>query len=144
MMQSNGLLKELPLIEYAEGGKPFLKNYPELHFNLSHCRTVVACVLHRSEVGVDVECRRPYQASFIRRVFSAEEQEQIYKSEDPQLTFVQLWTRKEAYVKYTGTGILGLDFLQGIPPCDPSLRLLSLPLPEVEGVATIIFSDGLA
>ena len=133
-----------PPFDIAERGKPYLHDTPDLFFNLSHCRTVVACVLHGSEVGVDVECRRPYQASFIRRVFSAEEQEQIYNSKDPQLTFVQLWTCKEAYVKYTGTGILGLDFLQGIPPHDPSLRLLSLPLPEVEGVATIIFSDGLA
>ena len=36
------------------------------------------------------------------------EQDQINASDDPIRTFTELWTRKEAYVKYLGTGIAGL------------------------------------
>jgi len=127
-----------PPFDIAERGKPYLRNTPHLFFNLSHCRNIVACILHHSEVGVDVECRRTFKESFLQRVFSYEEQQQVHHSSDPEMTFVQLWTRKEAYVKYTGTGILGLDFLQGIPPAIEPLQIITLPLTELEGYVSII------
>ena len=114
MLQNNGLLKELPSIEYAENGKPFLKNYPDLHFNLSHCRLYVAVAIHRSPVGVDIECRRNVTPALIRRVCSDDEQLSISLSKDPDMEFLRLWTRKEAYLKYTGTGIV--EPLTDIPP----------------------------
>ncbi|MBO4589151.1 MAG: 4'-phosphopantetheinyl transferase superfamily protein [Bacteroidales bacterium] len=120
MLQSNGLLKELPSIEYAENGKPFLTNYPDLHFNLSHCRLYVAVAIHRSPVGVDIECRRKVTPALIRRVCSDDEQLSISLSKDPDMEFLRLWTRKEAYLKYTGTGIV--EPLTDIPPQASGLR----------------------
>ena len=48
-------LAELPKIETGEKGKPFFPDYPEIHFNLSHCKYAVACALDSAPVGVDAE-----------------------------------------------------------------------------------------
>lgn len=137
MLRSNGLLKELPLIEYAEGGKPYIKNYPKLHFNLSHCRRYVAVAIHSSPVGVDIECRRKVSQSLIRRVCSEDERHLIAASQEPDMEFLRLWTRKEAYLKYTGTGIM--EPLNGIPPQVTSHIIKTHPLPEGDGWVSICF-----
>lgn len=137
MLQSKGLLEELPSIEYAEGGKPYIKNYPELHFNLSHCRRYVAVAIHSSPVGVDIECRRKVSQSLIRRVCSEDEQQSIAAAQDPDMEFLRLWTCKEAYLKYTGTGIV--DSLTNIPPKATGHIIKTHPLPEGDGWVSICF-----
>lgn len=137
MLRSNGLLKELPSIEYAEGGKPYIKNYPELHFNLSHCRRYVAVAIHNSPVGVDIECRRKVSQSLIKKVCSEDEQHLIAASQEPDMEFLRLWTRKESYLKYTGTGIV--EPLTGIPPQLSSHIIKTHPLPEGDGWVSICF-----
>ena len=52
-------LTELPRIETGEKGKPFFPERPDIHFNLSHCQTAVACALDASPLGVDVQELRP-------------------------------------------------------------------------------------
>lgn len=137
MLQSKGLLEELPFIEYAEGGKPYMKNYPEMHFNLSHCRRYVAVAIHSSPVGVDIECRRKVSQSLIRRVCSEDEQQSIAAAQDPDMEFLRLWTRKESYLKYTGTGIV--DSLTNIPPKATGHIIKTHPLPEGDGWVSICF-----
>ncbi|MCR4812609.1 MAG: 4'-phosphopantetheinyl transferase superfamily protein [Bacteroidales bacterium] len=144
MLRSNGLLKELPLIEYAEGGKPYMKNYPEMHFNLSHCRRYVAVAIHSSPVGVDIECRRKVSQSLIKRVCNESERLSIAVSQDPDMEFLRLWTRKEAYLKYTGTGIV--EPLTDIPPITTTLNsqvtghmIKTHPLPEGDGWVSICY-----
>lgn len=137
MLQSKGLLEELPSIEYAEGGKPYIKNYPKLHFNLSHCRRYVAVAIHSSPVGVDIECRRKVSQSLIRRVCSEDEQQSIAAAQDPDMEFLRLWTCKEAYLKYTGTGIV--DSLTNIPPKATGHIIKTHPLPEGDGWVSICF-----
>lgn len=42
--------------QIGRNGKPQLSpSYPHLHFNISHCSRAVACALHSSEIGVDVQ-----------------------------------------------------------------------------------------
>ena len=137
MLQSKGLLEELPSIEYAEGGKPYIKNYPKLHFNLSHCRRYVAVAIHSSPVGVDIECRRKVSQSLIRRVCSEDEQQSIAVAQEPDMEFLRLWTCKEAYLKYTGTGIV--DSLTNIPPKATGHIIKTHPLPEGDGWVSICF-----
>lgn len=86
-------------------GKPFFPDTPELHFNLSHCSGLAACLLSPSECGVDVERRRPLRNKVAKRVFSSDEQKALAESEDPDMLFTRLWTLKEAYVKAIGVGI---------------------------------------
>lgn len=39
----------------GQHGKPYLRDYPGIHFNISHCEGLVACAFSDTETGVDVE-----------------------------------------------------------------------------------------
>ena len=119
-MRETGMLEELPMIALTESGKPYMTNYADYHFNLSHCRTHIALALSGTPVGIDVESTRKVSPSLIKRVCSAAEQQMIAESAKPDMEFLRLWTRKEAYLKYTGTGIV--EPLTNIPPQVSDLR----------------------
>ncbi len=92
-------------IDYGEFGKPYLLNHPDIHFNVSHSKNMVVCAVCDTPVGVDVEKIREYKESLARRISSDEEFLKIESSENKALEFIKLWTKKEAYLKFSGTGI---------------------------------------
>ena len=94
-----------PIFEYNEHGKPSIVGHPEIHFNLSHCKETVVCVVSDQPVGVDVESIREYRESLVRYTMNDEEIREIESAEDPASTFIRLWTMKEATLKLIGTGI---------------------------------------
>ena len=98
-------IDELPLFEYGEHGKPLLVGHPDIHFNLSHCREAVACVVSRRPVGIDVESVGRYKESVARYTMNDEELAMIESAERPEVAFIRLWTMKEARLKLTGEGI---------------------------------------
>ncbi|MCF0207826.1 MAG: 4'-phosphopantetheinyl transferase superfamily protein [Bacteroidaceae bacterium] len=98
-------IDENPEIVTLEGGKPMLKEHPEIHFNLSHCKSAVACVIGDEPVGVDVERIRRYNESLVRRVLNDEEQRKVGNAADKPREFIRFWTEKEAVLKLTGEGI---------------------------------------
>lgn len=93
-------------------GKPYLPGQPVegfLSFNLSHAgRQLLLAVAYGAEVGVDLEeVRQDLEfAPMARRYFSQREQEELFSlAPGVQLAaFYRCWTRKEAYLKGTGTG----------------------------------------
>jgi 4'-phosphopantetheinyl transferase len=101
-------------IRLSEGefGKPHLSDHLEpdaISFNLSHAgnHLLLAFAAGR-EVGVDLEQLRqdlPYRA-MAERYFSVREQEDLFSLEPGEQlgAFYRCWTRKEAYLKGTGTG----------------------------------------
>lgn len=101
-------------IEKAAHGKPYLVDYPELAFNLSHTNDVmVVAVAKNCQLGVDIEHCKPRAslAALVQKCFSDEEAAYWQQLPDAQQqqAFYQFWTRKEAFVKATGFGIaLGL------------------------------------
>lgn len=91
---------------FGPGGKPFLKEYPGIHFNLSHCPAAALCVVDTSPVGCDIETvEKQLDEELCRRVCSPRELETILKASHPPLAFTTLWTRKEAFLKLRGEGI---------------------------------------
>lgn len=98
-------IEEAPAFCYGEHGKPDLEAYPDIHFNISHCREAVACIVADVPVGVDVESVGRYSESVARYCMSDDEVNEIESSASPQETFTLLWTKKEAAVKCLGTGI---------------------------------------
>ena len=92
-------------MDYNEHGKPSLKNHPNIHFNLSHCKNGIAVVVDFSPVGIDIESFRKDNISLVRKTMNPAEAEWIRSSSDPVETFTQFWTKKEAVVKLRGTGI---------------------------------------
>lgn len=96
---------ENPIFAEQEGGKPYIANHEEVHFNLSHCREAVACIVSDKEVGIDVERIRPYDDRLAQYVFNDDEYARVKASCKPALEFTKLWTRKEAFLKLMGEGI---------------------------------------
>ena len=98
-------LMENPEFEYGEHGKPAIVGHPEIHFNLSHCREAVACVVADHPVGIDVEYVRKYEDSLVRYTMNDQEQAEIAAAERSDTAFIRLWTMKEARLKLSGIGI---------------------------------------
>ena len=97
------------LLPKAEGRKPFLEGYPQVHFNISHCDGMAACAISGSPVGVDIENPRPISDALIRKVLTKQEREffaqKVLDQASREAWFFRFWTLKESYLKYTGEGL---------------------------------------
>ncbi len=139
-----GISDPSPIIVRPKKGKPMLQNYSNISFNISHCKQYVGVAINeKGEVGIDVECRRKYSHALVERVCSSDELASIQESNDPQLCFLKLWTRKEAYLKMTGEGIGGFEQLQSVPPHNllPSIKSISAPLSTNDGIVTVYWEE---
>ena len=92
-------------IVYGPYGKPYLRDYPDVHFNISHSGIYVACAVADRPIGIDVQMISEYRPNVADRVCSKAELAKIEASDNPDAEFTKLWTRKEAYAKWTGEGI---------------------------------------
>lgn len=87
--------------------KPFLKNVPHFHFNLSHAGEWVVCAVDEVPVGVDIEKIQPIDLSIAKRFFSKLEHDDLMAKPHQEKIdyFYVLWTLKESYVKAKGEGL---------------------------------------
>ena len=88
-------------------GKPYLCNFKNIHFNLSHSGNYVVCIVSDKQVGIDIQKIINPEDLLMRRVCSEEEYQKIIESEDINNEFTKLWTQKEAVLKKSGIGING-------------------------------------
>lgn len=91
---------------YGKNGKPYIEDYPNFQFNISHTKDSLVVVITDISVGIDIEKLEPAMLKIANRFFSKEEQNYIYLSNDNQnKRFFEIWTKKEAYIKWTGKGL---------------------------------------
>ena len=118
VLQARMLSEQTPpfsfFYKYGEQGKTQIVNFPK-KFNLSHSGDYVVCGVSNGEVGVDIQKWVPYKERTAERFFAKEEWELLQEKDEQERTelFYRLWSRKEAYGKYTGQGIgsaVGEDF----------------------------------
>ncbi|MBQ9511709.1 MAG: 4'-phosphopantetheinyl transferase superfamily protein [Lachnospiraceae bacterium] len=96
----------------GEYGKPSLRGLNDLPFSISHSGTVAALSIGDEESGMDVQYHRPANYMRIAERFFTEEEVSFLRaarsktSEEHALhVFHDLWSAKEAFVKYTGEGL---------------------------------------
>ncbi|MCF0175330.1 MAG: 4'-phosphopantetheinyl transferase superfamily protein [Bacteroidales bacterium] len=104
-LKDMGIKGPFPEICNEASGKPFFRDIPSLHFNLSHCALCVACVVGDEPVGVDVECTGAYSPELAKFVLNAEELAAVLQAASPEIEFTRLWTMKESLLKCTGEGL---------------------------------------
>lgn len=101
---------------YDENGRPFFEERT-CDFSITHTQNHVFCALTDGEdssarVGIDAEdLDRPDLSNLeemATRWFTENEQKVFFASPTKD-TFLRLWTRKEAYVKYIGEGLRALS-----------------------------------
>ena len=97
--------KDIKILKSNEG-KPYIKDNP-IYFNISHAGDFVVCAFSEQEIGVDIEQINDIDLKIAKRFFCASEYEDLVAQEvENRLDyFYSLWTLKESYMKWLGTGI---------------------------------------
>ena len=99
-------IEEFRSIRFGQGehGKPYLPDYPQVHFNLSHSGERVMCIMGPAACGCDVEQvdRNQKQIDLVIRCLAESEQRQAARS---AVDFFRIWTLKESILKLSGEGI---------------------------------------
>lgn len=85
----------------AGHGKPYLKGYSGIHFNISHSGEYVVCAVSDAPVGIDIQIIGEYKDRVAKRICTADE---LLQLENNGEYFTRLWTQKEAVLKLYGTG----------------------------------------
>lgn len=88
-------------------GKPFLPDFPNLHYNISHTHNMVVVAVGDHVMGVDIEAISAARMAIAKRFFSKLELEMLKHCKKRYLDtlFFELWTARESFAKATGTGI---------------------------------------
>lgn len=98
----------MPEIALHPNGKPYFTNGAGF-FSISHTKNYVFCALSDCEVGFDAEENRTVSQNAEEKILSAQEKAVCDAAEDPSRQFLQFWTLKEAYLKFTGEGVFCTD-----------------------------------
>lgn len=92
-----------------EYGKPYLKDYPHIHFNISHAGDIAICAISNQKIGADVEVMREFHDTIFRKVFTEEEKAFYQKMAVDEAAsrewFFRFWTLKESRIKHAGMGL---------------------------------------
>lgn len=101
--------KPIPLhYRFGVHGRPEIEGLP-LHFSLSHSGSYVICAVSEQMVGADIQQFRDTDSrKLAQRFFPESENEKLEKCGESgrQRLFFEMWTRKEAYGKLTGEGVV--------------------------------------
>lgn len=136
-----GLLLSYALKEYAgideysldytcnKSGKPFADTgNTAVQFSISHTEGCVAAVVGLDSCGIDVEKVRRIPDSIVNRMYSERDRRVIENGVHPEIYGTCVWTRREAYSKMTGTGILMNDEVQQLVMDDEYVEGLQVEL----------------
>ncbi len=107
-LSEKGIFRKNIEYEKGENGKPYFKNLPQIHFNISHSENIVMAVFSDSEIGCDIEKVKKADINLAKRFFHENEYFEIAKKEtedEINNTFFRLWTLKESYIKQSGKGL---------------------------------------
>ena len=130
---ANRLLLDNYSVLYYEHGKPYLidnTNNDVYEFNISHHKDDIVLYYNNNQrVGIDIlNTKQLHISSFDCDFFSCEEKEYCVNIEN----FCKVWTAKEAYVKFLGTGLQEnistinlLPYLDGTPFHNVFFRFLN-------------------
>lgn len=96
-----------PQIIKNKYGKPYLKEL-NLYYNISHSKNLLIISFNETEIGVDIEYHNNSHRfeKLVNHYFLSNEKE-IYNKNKSVDYFYLIWTKKEAYSKFIGTGIVG-------------------------------------
>ena len=121
-----GLRERAVALAYGAQGKPYAREYPDIHFNLSHSGGYALAAFAPVPVGCDIQKKgkTKREAQIAGRFFSEGEQRAMEAGAD----FYQIWARKESYLKLSGEG-MALD-MRSFCVTDGPCRFSDMELPD--------------
>ncbi len=126
-------------------GKPYIKEYVNVHFSISHSGKWWVCAFSSSAIGLDLQqIKEKDSFALARRFFHADEIDWLRHRDKRE--FYRLWAYKESYVKYSGIGLnRGLSFFSVINKENHSLGvpgLFQLDLPFIDTQYFLVATSG--
>ena len=94
-------------IQLGEFGKPYLPDFPHIHFNIIHSGNYVVCAFAEQDVGIDIQTILTYKKRIAERVLSSDKVSETEQSSNPDLLFTRYWAEREALLKLVGCGFSG-------------------------------------
>ncbi len=102
-------------VKRTDAGKPYLYDCP-LHVGVTHTDSIVIIAISENRFGIDCESINRVVKNLYRiaeKYYSDNERAYVFeKSGDKsevQKRFLEIWVKKEAYVKYTGKGLSAIS-----------------------------------
>ena len=94
-------------LQFTEGDhkKPGFLNPGALHFSISYTTDAAAVLISPVPVGLDLEKLRPHRMRFKDNLGTPAELARLRQSPEDLPLFYEFWTRKEAWLKFTGEGL---------------------------------------
>jgi 4'-phosphopantetheinyl transferase len=90
------------IFDRDENGKPFIKDSDDINLSISHSYPFYAEAISDKPIGIDIEKIRDVNPNIAKRAFTENEREYTGSSKE---RFFEIWTKKEAYAKFTGNGL---------------------------------------
>lgn len=118
---------------YSKRGKPSLvtdESNLQIQFNLSHSHGLALyAIASDRKIGIDLEYIRPIEVqNLAKRFFCPGEYQALTQlpTEQQHRAFFHAWTCKEAYLKATGEGIIGLEQVEVSVNPDQPAKIISI------------------
>lgn len=96
-------------MRYDNLGKPYVQNFPDIHFSISHSGNYIAVAFASEFIGIDIEKLKDFDYKGIaNRYFEGFEKDYIFEIGDKNISlkrFYEIWTVKESYTKFRGVGL---------------------------------------
>ncbi len=95
-------------IRRTSHGKPYVKNYSDIYFSISHSRNIIVCAVSERPVGVDIEyIKDSVPMNIANRFYSPEDLSLLNDAAHAEKAklFFKIWTQRESMVKCTGEGL---------------------------------------
>jgi 4'-phosphopantetheinyl transferase len=90
-------------LKFGSHHRPYFDE--DIDFNISHSgNLVICCGTDKGKAGIDVEQTKPIDADEFTDYFTPSEWSIIRNAANPNNSFYDFWTRKEAVLKAIGTG----------------------------------------
>ncbi len=106
-LSKENIIVTKPLVYEYKGTKPYLKDYL-YYFNISHSSDYIVLVISDQEVGVDIEKIKKRARKLAHNIVSLEEMSSFLEisEKEYECSVIKIWTIKEAFLKYLGTGLI--------------------------------------
>lgn len=112
-LKQYGMREKDMIYLYNEYGKPYFKNFHNIHFSVSHSKGYALCSFGDKQSGADIQIESKDVLSLANRFFTKQECDYIFSQPDHQSqikAFYRVWVIKESFIKTIGRGMsLKLD-----------------------------------
>lgn len=93
-----------PEFGFEQHGKPFLRDYPDIFFSLSHAVNMALCAVSEQPIGADIQDVRALKADISEKICTPLELERLNRAGERNREICRLWCMKESVGKLTGKG----------------------------------------